>query len=48
MTEKEKKELEKFVNKICYNNDLKDLYLIEILYQDKDYLWDQISDQTLH
>ena len=48
MTEKEKKELEKIVKKICYYNDLKDIYLIGILYQDKDYLWDQISEQTLH
>ena len=48
MTEKDKKELEKIVNKICYNNYFKNIYLIGILYQDKDYLWDQISDQTLH
>ena len=37
MREKELKELEKFVNKNGYNNELKDIYLREILDQNKEY-----------
>ena len=37
MTEKELKELEKFVKENVYNEELKDLYLREVLDQDKEY-----------
>ena len=46
MSEKELKELEKFVTENGYNDELEDLYLREILDQNKDYEWDQIFDQT--
>ena len=47
MTDKELKELEKYVKENGYNDELKDLYLREILDQNKEYEWDQILDQTL-
>ncbi len=37
MSEKELKELEKFVKENCYNEELKDIYLREILDQNKAY-----------
>ena len=46
MTEKEQKELEKFVEENGYNDELKDTYLREILDENKEYGWDRISDQT--
>ena len=46
MTDKELKELEKFVKDNGYNDELKDIYLREILDQNKKYEWDQISEQT--
>ena len=47
MTEKELKELEKYVKENGYNEELKDLYLREILDQNKAYEWDQIFDHLL-
>ena len=46
MSEKELKELEKFVKENGYNEELKDIYLREVLDQNKEYEWDQILDQT--
>ena len=46
MTDKELKEFEKFIKENYYNDELKDLYLREILDQNKEYEWDQIFDQT--
>ena len=46
MSEKELKELEKFIKENCYNEELKDIYLREVLGQNKEYEWDQILDQT--
>ena len=43
MTEKEQKELEKFVKENGYNDELKDIYLREVLDQNKVYEWDQVS-----
>ena len=37
MSEKELKELEKFIKKDCYNEELKDIYLREVLDQNKEY-----------
>ena len=37
MTEKELKELEKFVKENVYNEELKDLYLREVLDHNKEY-----------
>ncbi|ABS83190.1 Conserved hypothetical protein [Prochlorococcus marinus str. MIT 9312] len=37
MTDKELKELEKYVKENGYNDELKDLYLREILDQNKEY-----------
>jgi len=37
MSEKELKELEKFINENCYNEELKDIYLREVLDQNKEY-----------
>ena len=47
MTEKELKELEKFAKENGYNDELKDLYLREVIDQNKEYEWDQIFDQIL-
>ena len=46
MTEKELKELEKFIEENGYNNELKDIYLREVIDRIKEYDWDQIIDQT--
>ena len=46
MTEKELKELEKFVKENGYNDELKDIYLREVIDRDKEYEWDLIFDQT--
>ena len=46
MTEKQLKQLDKFIKKNTYNDELKDIYLREILDQYKIYEWDQIYDQT--
>ncbi len=45
MTEKELKELEKFAKENGYNDELKDIYLREIIDRNKEYEWDPISDQ---
>ena len=37
MTEKELKELEKFIKGNGYNNELKDIYLREVLDKNKEY-----------
>ena len=37
MSEKELMELEKFIKKDCYNEELKDIYLREVLDQNKEY-----------
>ena len=37
MSEKELKELEKFIKENCYNEELKDIYLRKILDQNKEY-----------
>ena len=37
MTEKELKELEKFAKENCYNDELKDIYLREIIDRNKEY-----------
>jgi len=37
MSEKELKELEKFINENGYNEELKDIYLREVLDQNKEY-----------
>ena len=37
MTEKELKELEKFAIENGYNNELKDIYLREVIDRDKEY-----------
>ena len=47
MTEKELIELEKIIKENGYNEELKDIYLREILDQNKIYEWDQIFEQTL-
>ena len=46
MTEKELKELEKFIEENGYNDELKDIYLREVIDVHKEYEWDQIFDQT--
>jgi len=46
MTETELIELEKFVKENGYNDELKDIYLREIINRNKIYEWDQIFDQT--
>ena len=45
MSEKEIKELEKFIKENFYNEELKDIYLREVLDQYKEYEINQISDQ---
>ena len=37
MSEKDLKELEEFIKKNCYNEELKDIYLREFLDQNKEY-----------
>ena len=37
MTEKELKDLEKFAKENGYNNELKDIYLREVIERDKEY-----------
>ena len=39
------KELEKFAKENGYNDELKDIYLREIIDRDKEYEWDPIFDQ---
>ena len=46
MTEKEFKELEKIVKENGYNDELKDIYLREVIDREKDKEWDLIFDQT--
>ena len=48
MTEKDLKELEKFAKENGYNHELIDLYLREVIDQNKEYEWDQILDQLFH
>ena len=45
MTEKELKELEKFVKENGYNYELIDIYLREVFDRNKEYEWDQIFEQ---
>ena len=37
MSEKELKELNKFIKENCYNEELKDIYLRDVLDQNKEY-----------
>ena len=37
MSEKELKELEKFIKENCYNEELKDIYLREVIDRNKEY-----------
>ena len=46
MTEEELKKLEKFANENGYNDELKDIYLREVIDRNKEYEWDLIFDQT--
>ena len=46
MTVKELKELEKFAKENGYNDELKDIYLREVIDRNKEYEWDLIFDQT--
>ena len=46
MTEKELKELEIFAKENGYNDELKDIYLREVIDRNKKYECDQIFDQT--
>ena len=46
MTEKVLKGLEKFAKDNEYNDELKDIYLREVIDRNKEYEWDQIFDQT--
>ena len=45
MTEKELKELEKFVKENGYNDELQDIYLREVIDRNKEYEWDPIFGQ---
>ena len=45
VTENEFKELEKFAKENRYNDELKDIYLREVIDRNKEYDWDQIFDQ---
>ena len=45
MTGKELKELEEFAKENGYNDELKDIYLREVIDRNKEYEWDQIFDQ---
>ena len=45
MKEKELKELEKLAKENGYNDELKDIYLREVIDRNKEYEWDQIFDQ---
>ena len=47
MSEEDFKELEKFAKENGYNDELKDIYLREVIDRNKEYEWDQISDQIL-
>ena len=40
------KELEKFAKENGYNDELKDIYLREVIDRNKEYEWDLIFDQT--
>ena len=42
---REFKELEKFAKENGYNDELKDIYLREVIDRNKEYEWDQIFDQ---
>ena len=46
MTEKELKEVEKFAKENGYNEELKDIYLREVIDRNKADEWDLIFDQT--
>ena len=46
MTEKELKELEKFVKENGYNDELKDIYLREVIDKNKEYEWDLVSSKN--
>ena len=46
MTEKELNELEEFEKVDGYNDELKDIYLREVIDRNKEYEWEQIYDQT--
>ncbi len=45
MTEKEWKEFEELVKENWYDDELKDIYLREVIERNKEYEWDQIFDQ---
>ena len=42
---KELKKLEEFAKENGYNDELKDLYLREVIDRNKEYEWDKILDQ---
>ena len=48
MEEKELKKFEKLVKENSYNEELKDIYLREVLDQIKEYEWNQIFNQTFN
>ena len=48
MTENELKEFEKLVKENGYNDELKEIYLREVLDRNKEYERDQIFVQTLN
>ena len=43
---KRTEEFEKFVKENGYNDELKDIYLREVIDRNKEYEWDLIFDQT--
>ena len=45
IAEKELKKLDKFAKENGYNDELKDIYLREVIDRNKEYEWDQIFDQ---
>ena len=46
LNDKTLKELEKYPQENVYNDELKDIYLREVIDRNKEYEWDQIFDQT--
>ena len=46
MSEKELNELEKFAKENGYNDELKDIYLREVIDRNKEYEWDLIFNKT--
>ena len=46
MKQQDLKELEKYAKENGYKDELKDIYLREVIDRNKEYEWDQIFDQT--